>query len=617
MKTYTPPPVFDPGLLQNYIIDTTAEDSANVTTWNIYDDSSAIPVDGLGGTTSITLTQNLINPISSTGDFKLTKGAFNLQGEGISSPVFTIQRIHSAKIQQIEFNAKLDSGTYEKGDIRIYIIQDPNGTPKIIEPINVELELGVAGIVIKHIASFQTDASELNYSLAVHIASTSALAYTINFNNFKIWEPSRNIGAIITEWQSYLPTIQGGGTLTSNNSRWRRVGDSLEISGSVILGTTTNTEFQLSLPSGLIISDKIGIGNITLAGEVSTDDITASQFKSFILLATSGNSYLQLGFLGDFTQNNNALQSITSNNITSDIKISFFASVPIQGWGSSMILSTETGDGRELTAKYTTTVAGTSDTSTPIQWSNLEYDTHSAVTIGSNWRFIAPISGYYNFRFVTRSSSGTANMYIYVNGIPTTEIGSVASINVTYNFTGQVKLKANDYFDIRAASPITVVANSEYYIAIDKISSSSQTIARNETIECSYTDNSGLNLTNPSQSYVVLFSNRKYDSHSMYSNGNFIFPEAGTYLITANVRFQSTLADTYRAFGLNTDKGQSISGLLLTPKEYNSGAFYHDNNHISTQMKVVKGEILTLEVSHTSAGTVNITEARVEICRIG
>lgn len=608
MKTFTPIPVVDPGLLQNYIVNAIAKETSDITAWNVYDDSSAIPINGIGGTTSITLTQNLTNPISSTGDFKLTKGVSNLQGEGISYN-FSIQPIHLAKILQIEFNAKLFSGTYEKGDIRIYIIQDPNGTPKIIEPIGVELELATAGNVVKHIASFQTDHSELNYSLAIHITSTSTLAYTINFNNFKVWEPTKNIGAIITDWVPYAPTIQGGGTLANIDCLYRRVGSNLEIQGRLNLGTTANLEFRLSLPNGLKVRD-----SSRLLGHLYDNTSTVSTTKWYFLKGDAGQEYLKLTTGAEYEFADDLYQVLNSDALISNDLISFSALVPIQGWGSNIVMSSDTGDGRVIIAQANGTPTASSQFN-PVIFPITIFDTLNSYN-STTGQYTVPISGYYKISSYIENSASDNRYAIYKNGILYQVIGSSGASNKNI-FSGIVACNIKDIIDIRPIDAGSGAMGPNGYILFEKISSSSQILARNETIECSYTDNSGLNLTNPGQSYTILFANKKYDSHSIYSAGDFIFPEAGTYLITANVRFESTISDSYRAFSASTNLGQSIGGLLLTPKEYNSGAFYYDNNMINAQIKVVKGEVLKFEATHVSVGTVNIAEARVEICKIG
>jgi hypothetical protein len=120
-------------------------------TWRLYNDAAAVPVDGTGGTAAITLIQNLTTPLNPLGDFEVAKAGVSALGSGFSCD-FTIDRRHLCRVLQITFDSMLKGGTYTPGAIRVYIIQDPNGTPVVIEPVNTTLQLGTTNTKIKHIA---------------------------------------------------------------------------------------------------------------------------------------------------------------------------------------------------------------------------------------------------------------------------------------------------------------------------------------------------------------------------------------------------------------------------------------------------------------------------------
>lgn len=102
--------------------------------WSTYSDTPAVnPTDGIGGTANITFAKNLTNPLSGTFDLRLTKDAANRQGQGFSIP-FLVSNIHLGKVLQISFDMEFISGTYSTGDLRVYIVQNPTGTPVVLEP---------------------------------------------------------------------------------------------------------------------------------------------------------------------------------------------------------------------------------------------------------------------------------------------------------------------------------------------------------------------------------------------------------------------------------------------------------------------------------------------------
>lgn len=101
---------------------------------------------------------------------------------------------------------------------------------------------------------------------------------------------------IKSEMVSYTPTFTGFGTPTGVNMYWRRIGDSIEISGRFICGTATAVTAAISLPSGLTIDTTkrtTGVGfvggtvlrlvqsiNNTLFADVSTTDSTTAFFMN-------------------------------------------------------------------------------------------------------------------------------------------------------------------------------------------------------------------------------------------------------------------------------------------------------------------------------------------------
>jgi hypothetical protein len=96
-------------------------------------------------------------------------------------------------------------------------------------------------------------------------------------------------------------------------------------------------------------------------------------------------------------------------------------------------------------------------------------DTHSAVTIGSSWKFTAPIAGVYTIEanFVAVTAIGVVRLF--KNGsvyrpLASSIIGQYISVSAT------IRLLAGDYIDIRPqANGIQAVANA--YITITRIGS--------------------------------------------------------------------------------------------------------------------------------------------------
>lgn len=82
-----------------------------------------------------------------------------------------------------------------------------------------------------------------------------------NLNNFSIRATVRETNIIVpgeanlTEWANYTPTIEGMGTPTSLDFKYRIVGDTLYVRGSGVAGTVSATNVTFSIPSGFNIDN--------------------------------------------------------------------------------------------------------------------------------------------------------------------------------------------------------------------------------------------------------------------------------------------------------------------------------------------------------------------------
>jgi hypothetical protein len=576
----------------NYISFPVATSNPLTNGWRVYSDgASHSPVDGTGGSPNSTLTQNTTPPVlNSTGDFRLTKSSgASRQGEGISTD-FTIATRHLGKVLQISFDYEIiGATTLATDDLRVYIVQNPSGTPVVIEPVNVGIQGTVTGVRLRHLATFQTDISITSYRLCIHIKTTTNSAQTIDFNNFRVWETTQSVGSVITDWQSYTPTIQGGGTLTNVSVRWRRIGGSVEIQGKLTLGTVSSSEFQLSLPNGITISPIVSTTNHRV-GQINYTRPTGDPYGvQFVLLASSSHSYLgHSGYYQNQLDGRSQGDQLTRRNadylLETGGTISFQAEVPIAGWGSSVAMSSDTGDGRVVACQYRSINSGTSSTTQPINYATREYDTHNAVTLGTPsatyasgnaWKFTAPISGIYRVSASSDGSSGQ-NIRCYVNGIARTYTG--LGIGNNGGGTTSVSLNSGDILDVRTDSSMTVSGDAGRSISIERISAGSQVIATTETVACRYVSTSGQTIGTDT---VVTFATRVTDTHGAYNTttGIFTAPMSGWYNVGANlvlntnnltfieIQQNSTTRLTYQSFpsnrGIATTSVYLLSGETL------------------------------------------------------
>lgn len=583
---------------ENYINILRAGQSVSDTGWSTYSNTAGVnPVSGIGGTASITWSQNTSSPLSGDADLRLVKGATNRQGDGVSIP-FTIANRHLGKVLQISFDMELISGTYSTGDLRVSVIQDPSGTPVLLEPVGTSLELGTANQRMREIATFQTHISITSYRLCVHVSSTSTSAYTVDFANFRVWEQQQSLGAVITDWVSYTPTFTGLGTVTSIDYVWRRVGGYLEVIGRHINGTCTGSTIGISLPSGLVVQSN---GNVytELAGLLHRD-LGAEQYCINVM-----DSDTSFG-VGNTNGSANPFAKITGTSSSMDnMALRMWARVRIKGWGSNVAMSSDTGDGRVVAAKY---IGNTSTSINPVRYATREIDTHNSYN-PSTGIFTVPISGIYQFSAMYQNDTVGADLKIRKNGVANVSLLQVPSSSANYRMGGAAIIQANagDTIDMISGSGNTLSSATDTHLSIIRISAGSQIIATQETVSASYY--SSANQT--SLTTQINFGTILYDTHGAVTTGSswkFTAPMNGKYLVTYNL-------------GVSTTAQQFI-------EVWKSGSLYRRNvnggaNHGSSsfQLNLLAGEYFDLRpnssmtVSGSSSNDGN--RSFIEITRIG
>lgn len=507
------------------------EKNANGT--SAYADSAGTrPVDGTGGAPTLTCTRTTSSPIDGDGSLLITKDAANRQGNGCAIQ-FTIDSAYKAKVLQIEFDYLVASGTFTAGsssadsDIIAYIYDVTNST--LIEPSSIKLLSNSTTISDHFVANFQTSSTGTTYNLILHQATTSASAYTVKADNFQV-KPSQYVyGTPITDWVSYTPTYTGFGTTSNNDSYWRRVGDSIELSIKYTVGTSTATEARVSLPSGLTFG-KFGTGKYHLAGRATRDNTGSSFSRDFGLFAVNGNSYLTFSIIDSSgTASGEAAQNGSSISVSGDDFVLRTHSIPITGWSSSVQVS-DGYDGRLIAASYALTSNITINTSATdlTGWSSI-YDTTASFNAATGV-FTLPSSGEYQLdlalRLETGGSAATQHVIEVVGtgSIGTYYVGASSDIAASkaynyypsYSFRG----KAGDTIKVRvtSATNASTAYGSQTLIAIKKLQSPT-TISATERVSLLRGSTSGQSISGNTDTKLEFATNEE-DTHGGWSTSN-------------------------------------------------------------------------------------------------
>lgn len=529
----------------NYITNGDAESAT--TGWATYADAAGTsPVDGTGGSPTTTFTRSTSSPLRGLGSFLLTKDAANRQGEG-ASYAFTIADADKAKMMQIDFELEVNSGTYATGDVAVYIVDVTNST--VIQPSGYQVEN--VGIESRQRLTFQTASNSTSYRLCFHVASTSASAYALKIDTITLGPQVVPMGAPVTDWVSYSPTIGnlGTGSTVTNSGFWRRVGDSMQIIMKVTKDTNNGSgasAVTFSLPSGYSI-DTAKLPSTSIQSLGNMLDGTGGTVGSVAYL-TATTVYLYAVTAGAGQWNGS---SFTANKT---ISLNFM--VPIVGWSSSTVVSSS-ADTRVVTGRVRN---GSNITLAPnnsfVKVTGLDtkvFDTAGNVDT-SNSRFTASIPGYYDV-IGQLSTNGTntidATQYmltVYKNGsldqrgnIIECDTGDVFGLTVQ----AKMQLNAGDYVELylygegnNSASTITA---TQAMMAVQLIQGPSQ-IAASEVVSMLCYKNTGSHTSTGNLQDVASWNAVTKDSHGGFNTttGIYTIPAPGDYMVTFTLGFGST-----------------------------------------------------------------------------
>jgi hypothetical protein len=618
----------------NYIGNPDAE--GGTTGWATYADAAAAtPVDGTGGSPNVTWTQTPISPLRGTNSFLFTKDATNRQGQGVAYD-FEIDNADLAKVLNINFDYYVNSGTYADGDLTVYLYDVTNSL--VIQPSGYIIENAATGLPLKQIATFQTAINSTSYRLIFHVASTSALAYTLKIDNVFAGPQMVQNGTPITDWVQYTPTIVGFGSPTAVSFWSRRVGSNLEVQGLFNSGTTTAVTASVTIGfSGgnanvtTASGSSLPAGNYSRVGGWSSAGSTQGELAT---LALPSETILYFG-RASFPTTASGSPMLGNDVVSIGQVVSFEVSIPIAGWSSNVQMSSDT-DTRVVAAKYASSMSQVMVNGDRIQYNTKIFDTHNAVTTGASWVYTVPVSGIYEILGRVGTNSFTPSLIsdelfvdIFVNGVRINVTGgdSVEETTTSRAFysggSTLASLKAGDtvYFSYNFAEGSTLNGSVDHnYIWIHRLSGPSL-IAATEKLAAIYTQSSGQTFTNATET-VIDYSIKDHDTHSAVTTGgswHFTAPQEGFYNYSAYVEFSFSPVTAGSTSDIRARKnGTAFHRILLAFEQNGAGQTY--SNQLAGCVYLLAGETLDFTFRNDSGVSislgVNSRDNRMSITRL-
>lgn len=582
----------------NWITNYGAE--VNSTGYNAYADTAqSTPVDGTGGSPNVTISRSTTTPLDGAADLNFVKDAANRQGQGFSYD-FTIDRAYQGAIQQISFNYEVVSGTYASGDLTVWVydvtnaalLSQPSGNSII--STSVPSQQGQC--------TFQTAINSTSYRLIFHVASTSASAYTLAFDNISVGPQVNANGGVDTDWVDFsgTPTTQGFGSPTFSTVRWRREGPDLLYQVRFTPGTVAASEAQFGLPAGLSVATGPN-ANSQLVGECFQN--SASAGNPISVLATPGDTFVNFG-----NASAASATKVTPGNgdtsFVSSVACSFEARIPIAGWSPNTVLSTSantravvfTGtQSSEAITGSATNITFTSTKDTAAGWSTNIYTVR--------------VPGDY-FVGAAGTMSSNSGLAAYRNG---SLYSYIASIQATPNSGGGGTLvrdcAVGETLSIRGVQTNTFSAGTVSIFLLQ----SPQQIAASEDINARYFASA----TSISSSLAtIVWTTRDFDSHNALSSGVYTVPAPGKYQVNVSLAVSGT-------FVLNNTSILQIQRngtAVVDATRYIAAAITNEHIQISDIISCAAND--TIRVQYSTQGTApsivsSNTKNFISIARVG
>jgi hypothetical protein len=609
----------------NYIGNPDAE--TDTTGWATYADAAGTsPVDGTGGSPTVTWTRSTSSPLRDNASFLLTKDAANRQGEG-ASYAFTIASADKGTVQNVTFEYSIASGTYADGDLTVYLFDVTNS--RVIQPSGYSILN--ASVNSKQKATFQTSIDSTSYRLCFHVASTSASAYTIKLDTISVGPQATVQGAFVSDWIDF-PSVAAGtlltavttspsyGTTVTNIAKYRRVGSNMEIMWDfrqTAGGSAGSGTYLFNLPPGYSIdTDKITVNTGTF-GTADTDAAIGT-IQGHLNAATLIHGFAvpysatQLKFVdnevsGSSTSSSGIWGSAHSGLSTGAMNVNVRASVPIAGWGSNVTYAADAGDGR-VVAMIANTSNTAGSTTVNYKFSNVVADTHAAYS-ASTGQYTVPVAGYYQVNWAVGVSTN-AGFPLYKNGViyaNTTEASSGSAIQVAGG-SALVQCVVGDTLEVRCTGSLTAVSSATNdFFMVSKLAGPSA-IAAAESVNATYSTTAAQSITTGS-SQAIVFGTKEFDTHNAMnsSTGAYTVPMAGKYEVNVQIRYASS-----------TNASESSARIGLNGTDVASGGFHMWTGvshsplvSVNKTINCVVGDVITGRAFRT-VGTVALTSVAIE-----
>ncbi len=556
------------------------------------DAAQSTPVNGTGGSASITFTQSSSSPLRGTYNFLITKDAANRQGEGVSYD-FTIDRADLAQPLMVSFDYEA-GGSFVGGDssdVRVFLYDVTNST--LIYPSAYTLQAGV-GVEAKYIGYFQTDATSTSYRLIWHVATTNASAWTLKLDNVYLGPDSN---AIPFSPVSARYRMQSGVTSDASTP----INYDTKVIDTNAAVTTGAGVWKFTAPIA-------GIYQVAASGYSSATGATLRVYKNGTLYAplatfttalyNAGTTLIQL-VPGDYVD----IRTDVSSALTVDSAAGYPNSVNID-----LVQSLGIGaPGKVVAATAAGTTTGGSGADSIIIFGTTVTDTAGAYN-ATTGRYTVPVYGLYQIN-ASINGSNSVNINIFKNGTKVALAGVVPAGQGRVG--GAILCNPGDIIDLRTSANIGAWSGSDLSTLQIALVQGPSAVAYGQDIVASYYSTS---ISVANSAFETLDpATKSVDTNAAYSAGVFTVPVAGNYLVTGSVNFAGLTVNTGQVLMHPYKNGSAISGHGVSNSIGNAT---EEGIAGSWVIPAVPGDLLRVEIYQSNGATRTANSATVSFTKL-
>lgn len=570
------------------------------------------PTFGSGASGNLSIAVVSSNQLAGAYSLSYVSSAATTQGNMLASSAYTIDAADQAKVLTYKFYYSVptnpSNGNFSGTSSNSFAVAAYDVTNSAFLGVAGAFNLVQSSGTGIAIGTFQTASNTASIRFIVYNANASSGAITLYLDDFYVGPQTAPMGPAMSDWVAYTPTFTGFGTVTGVSAYSRRVGDSLQVNVRFTAGTTTGVVGQVTLgyngANANVTTDVSKQSNFTIVGIASAANATTTYFNVEVL-SNGGRNYVSFGLQSSTTSIISA-EANASSFCGSAQTFAFTALVPISGWSSNTVQSSDT-DARVTAVRATGATATVTGTYSNLTWTTISNDSNGAFT---NPGYTVPVTGYYDFigslyfGAASVAVGNTASVGLFNATTSSTLLESLlvyqatGNTNLVNNFAFKsVYLTAGTVIDIQvkssATTPVINASSTANFIGISRASGPA-VIQATESVNARYYNSA---TTISGSLATVSWTTKDFDSHNAMSAGTYTIPVSGKYQVNCFVLTAGT-------FALNNliDLQLQKDGVAISEdKVYAAAAVTDLGVNVSDILNCLAGDTVRVQVS--SSGT--------------